>query len=42
MRFTFAESMTDPAHYIPLAQAAEAAGYQLPPSQRASADEDQS
>ena len=27
MRFTFAESMTDPAHYIPLAQAAEAAGY---------------
>jgi alkanesulfonate monooxygenase SsuD/methylene tetrahydromethanopterin reductase-like flavin-dependent oxidoreductase (luciferase family) len=27
MRFTYAESMTDPAHYIPLAQAAEAAGY---------------
>ncbi|MCB0926481.1 MAG: TIGR03619 family F420-dependent LLM class oxidoreductase [Mycolicibacterium insubricum] len=27
MRFTFAESMTDPAYYIPLAQAAEAAGY---------------
>ncbi|MFZ2509860.1 MAG: TIGR03619 family F420-dependent LLM class oxidoreductase [Gordonia sp. (in: high G+C Gram-positive bacteria)] len=27
MRFTFAESMTDPAYYAPLAQAAEAAGY---------------
>jgi alkanesulfonate monooxygenase SsuD/methylene tetrahydromethanopterin reductase-like flavin-dependent oxidoreductase (luciferase family) len=27
MRFTYAEAMTDPAHYIPLAQAAEAAGY---------------
>ncbi|WP_344998544.1 TIGR03619 family F420-dependent LLM class oxidoreductase [Tsukamurella soli] len=27
MRFTYAEAMTDPAYYIPLAQAAEAAGY---------------
>lgn len=27
MRFTFAEAMTDPAYYVPLAQAAEAAGY---------------
>ncbi|SHW12115.1 putative oxidoreductase [Mycobacteroides abscessus subsp. abscessus] len=27
MRFTFAEAMTDPSYYIPLAQAAEAAGY---------------
>lgn len=27
MRFTYAESMTDPAYYLPLAQAAEAAGY---------------
>ncbi len=27
MRFTYAEAMTDPVHYIPLAQAAEAAGY---------------
>src|SRR4249919_2745984 len=27
MRFTYAESMTDPRYYIPLAQAAEAAGY---------------
>ncbi|TSE01448.1 TIGR03619 family F420-dependent LLM class oxidoreductase [Skermania sp. ID1734] len=27
MRFTYAETMTDPANYIPLAQAAEAAGY---------------
>jgi probable F420-dependent oxidoreductase len=27
MRFTYAESMGDPAHYIPLAQAAEKAGY---------------
>jgi alkanesulfonate monooxygenase SsuD/methylene tetrahydromethanopterin reductase-like flavin-dependent oxidoreductase (luciferase family) len=27
MRFTYAESMTDPAYYIPLAQAADAAGY---------------
>ncbi len=27
MRFTYAEAMTDPAFYIPLAQAAEAAGY---------------
>lgn len=27
MRFTYAEAMTDPAHYLPLAQAAEAAGY---------------
>lgn len=27
MRFTFAEAMTDPAYYAPLAQAAEAAGY---------------
>ena len=27
MRFTYAESMTDPSFYLPLAQAAEAAGY---------------
>lgn len=27
MRFTYAEAMTDPAYYIPLAKAAEAAGY---------------
>src|SRR3954463_11028531 len=27
MRFTYAESMTDPSYYIPLAKAAEAAGY---------------
>jgi alkanesulfonate monooxygenase SsuD/methylene tetrahydromethanopterin reductase-like flavin-dependent oxidoreductase (luciferase family) len=27
MRFTYAEAMTDPAHYIPLAKAADAAGY---------------
>ena len=27
MRFSYAESMTDPAFYIPLAKAAEAAGY---------------
>lgn len=27
MRFTFAEAMTDPTYYIPLAKAAEAAGY---------------
>lgn len=27
MRFTYAESLTDPAFYVPLAQAAEAAGY---------------
>ncbi|MEU6558429.1 TIGR03619 family F420-dependent LLM class oxidoreductase [Nocardia nova] len=27
MRFTYAEAMTDPAHYVPLAQAAEAAGF---------------
>lgn len=27
MRFTYAEAMTDPAFYLPLAQAAEAAGY---------------
>lgn len=27
MRFTYAEAMTDPAHYGPLAQAAEAAGF---------------
>ncbi len=27
MRFTFAEAMTDPSFYAPLAQAAEAAGY---------------
>lgn len=27
MRFTYAETMTDPAYYIPLARAAEAAGY---------------
>ncbi|WP_370499958.1 LLM class flavin-dependent oxidoreductase [Mycolicibacterium sp. jd] len=27
MRFTYAEAMTDPTFYIPLAQAAEAAGY---------------
>ncbi|RUP04603.1 MAG: TIGR03619 family F420-dependent LLM class oxidoreductase [Mycobacterium sp.] len=28
MRFSYAESMTDPSFYIPLAKAAEAAGYQ--------------
>jgi alkanesulfonate monooxygenase SsuD/methylene tetrahydromethanopterin reductase-like flavin-dependent oxidoreductase (luciferase family) len=28
VRFTFAEAMTDPTYYIPLAKAAEAAGYQ--------------
>lgn len=27
MRFTFAEAMTDPSYYVPLARAAEAAGY---------------
>ncbi|WP_040825037.1 TIGR03619 family F420-dependent LLM class oxidoreductase [Nocardia jiangxiensis] len=27
MRFTYAEAMTEPAHYVPLAQAAEAAGF---------------
>ncbi|ATL68577.1 TIGR03619 family F420-dependent LLM class oxidoreductase [Nocardia terpenica] len=27
MRFTYAEAMTDPAYYIPLARAAEAAGF---------------
>jgi alkanesulfonate monooxygenase SsuD/methylene tetrahydromethanopterin reductase-like flavin-dependent oxidoreductase (luciferase family) len=27
MRFTYAESMTDPSYYIPLAKAADAAGY---------------
>jgi alkanesulfonate monooxygenase SsuD/methylene tetrahydromethanopterin reductase-like flavin-dependent oxidoreductase (luciferase family) len=27
VRFTFAEAMTDPSYYIPLAKAAEAAGY---------------
>ncbi|MDT5366480.1 MAG: hypothetical protein QOC62_911, partial [Mycobacterium sp.] len=27
MRFSYAEAMTDPAYYIPLAKAAEAAGY---------------
>ena len=27
MRFAYAESMTDPSYYLPLAQAAEAAGY---------------
>ena len=27
MRFTYAEAMTDPAYYIPLAKAAEAAGF---------------
>ncbi|MEZ0342001.1 LLM class flavin-dependent oxidoreductase [Mycobacterium sp. pV006] len=27
MRFTYAEAMTDPTYYIPLAKAAEAAGY---------------
>ncbi|MGY4101178.1 TIGR03619 family F420-dependent LLM class oxidoreductase [Nocardia sp. R16R-3T] len=27
MRFTYAETMTDPSFYLPLAQAAEAAGY---------------
>lgn len=27
MRFTYAEAMTDPSHYLPLAQAAEAAGF---------------
>ncbi|WP_225730656.1 MULTISPECIES: TIGR03619 family F420-dependent LLM class oxidoreductase [unclassified Nocardia] len=27
MRFTYAETMTDPSYYVPLARAAEAAGY---------------
>ena len=27
MRFTYAEAMTDSTFYVPLAQAAEAAGY---------------
>ena len=27
MRFSYAESMTDPTYYLPLAKAAEAAGY---------------
>ncbi len=27
MRFTYAESMTDPSFYMPLAQAAEGAGF---------------
>ncbi|EUA86383.1 hypothetical protein I551_7149 [Mycobacterium ulcerans str. Harvey] len=27
MRFSYAEAMTDPSFYVPLAQAAEAAGY---------------
>ena len=27
MRFSYAEAMTDPTFYIPLAKAAEAAGY---------------
>src|SRR5262245_42451146 len=27
MRFTYAEAMTDPTFYVPLARAAEAAGY---------------
>ncbi|MFE0156505.1 TIGR03619 family F420-dependent LLM class oxidoreductase [Nonomuraea sp. NPDC059007] len=27
MRFTYTETMTDPAHFLPLARAAEAAGY---------------
>ena len=27
MRFSYAESMTDPAYYVPLARAAEDAGY---------------
>ena len=27
MRFSFAESMCDPSHYLPLAQAAEEAGW---------------
>ena len=27
MRFTYAEAMTDPTFYLPLAKAAEAAGY---------------
>ncbi len=27
LRFTYAEAMTDPTYYIPLAKAAEAAGY---------------
>ena len=27
MRFTYAEAMTDPTYYVPLAQAAEDAGY---------------
>ena len=29
MRFTYAEAMTDFRYYIPLAQAAEAAGYNV-------------
>jgi alkanesulfonate monooxygenase SsuD/methylene tetrahydromethanopterin reductase-like flavin-dependent oxidoreductase (luciferase family) len=27
MRFTYAEALTDPSFYLPLAQAAERAGY---------------
>ena len=27
MRFSYAESMTDPSYYLPLARAAEEAGY---------------
>src|SRR4249919_553275 len=27
MRFTYAEALTDPSYYLPLAQAAERAGY---------------
>ncbi len=27
MRFTFAEAMTDPGYYLPLARAADAAGF---------------
>ena len=27
MRFTYAEAMTDPSYYLPLAKAAEAAGF---------------
>ena len=27
MRFSYAEAMTDPAYYLPLAQAAEEAGF---------------
>ena len=32
MRFSYAESMTDPSYYLPLARAAEEAGYELRPA----------